>query len=72
MLVQVRTFLRGRAGASLEDIARHLGVTPAVASDLCAMWIAKGRVERVPAGAGCAGCDRCAARELAWYRWTGE
>jgi len=69
MLTDVRAYLRQRQLASLSEIALHLRVTPEVARELCALWIRKGRVERIDCAGGCANCQLCQGPPAEYYRW---
>lgn len=69
MLTAVRTYLRARPFASVQDLALHLQVSPEVARDLCQRWISKGRIERVDCSPGCANCQLCQGTATELYRW---
>ncbi|EIC19863.1 FeoC-like transcriptional regulator [Thiorhodovibrio frisius] len=69
MLADVRAYLRERPLASLQDIALHLKVPPEVAQELCAVWVRKGRAERIDCASGCANCQLCQGPPAELYRW---
>ncbi len=70
ILAEVRDYLRSRGQASLAEIARHLGAHPDAVRAMLEVWIAKGRVRRVPAcGGSASGCRQCDPAQTEVYVW---
>jgi hypothetical protein len=72
MLSDLKRYLRQRPMASLADIALHLQVEPEVARAMLAVWIGKGRVQRIDDAPVCGGCDLCQTGTRELYQWVGN
>lgn len=70
ILADLRNYLRSQRQATLMDLAAHFDADPEAVRAMLALWINKGRVERLPlppaCGKTCALCDPSVAEV---YRW---
>ena len=69
-LTDIRTYLIENGGASLPDMARHLGTDAAVLRGMLDVWVRKGRVRIRPPEGTCDGCTACGIRCAEVYEWT--
>lgn len=72
-LTGVRDYMRERGNASLEEVALHFDASRDAARGALDLWMKKGKVRPLPAGASCSkagscGCS-CKAEEI--YEWLG-
>ena len=73
ILTRLADYLRQRRRASLADMALGIGITSSALEPMLATLERKGRVRRLPAGAGCGHtCSKCDPTVLAVYEWTGD
>ena len=70
----VRDYLKERGNASLSDVALHFDAGEDSVRAVLDLWIAKGKIRPLAAGASCSragscGCS-CKAEEI--YEWVGD
>lgn len=70
----VRDYLRERGSAPLSDIALHFDAGEDAVRAVLNLWVAKGRVRALAAGAGCskAGSCGCACKVEDIFEWIGD
>lgn len=70
----VRDYLRDRGSAPLTDVALHFDAGEDAVRAVLNLWIAKGKVLPLAAGAGCskAGSCGCACKVEEVFEWVGE
>ncbi|WP_370676086.1 FeoC-like transcriptional regulator [Pleomorphomonas sp. PLEO] len=70
----VRDYLRERGRAPLTDVALHFDAGEDAVRAALGLWIAKGKVRALAAGAGCskAGTCGCACKVEEIFEWVGE
>lgn len=70
ILADLKRYLMERRQATLSDMAVHFAAEPEAVRAMLSVWIAKGRVERVPVPASCGtSCTLCDPRGAEIYRW---
>ena len=70
ILTQVRDYLKQHRQAPLKDMALTFNMDQQALKPLIEHWIAKGKVEKMPAGTGCqGGCTSCAPETIEIYSW---
>lgn len=70
----VRDYLKERGSAPLSDVALHFDAGEDSVRAVLGLWIAKGRVRPLAAGAGCskaASCG-CACKVEEIFEWVGD
>jgi predicted ArsR family transcriptional regulator len=73
ILAELKSYLKERGQASLQDLGFHFGVEPDAVRSMLAVWIRKGKVERSFLSSDCGGnCNRCAPETTELYRWRGD
>lgn len=76
MLLELRDRLRRHGPQSVAELQAGVGMPEAVVRDMLDRWMAKGRVARLDAWAGCSRCarqGRCSASAdgcFELYRWV--
>jgi hypothetical protein len=73
-LTGVRDYLKERGNASLAEVAMHFDASEEAARGALDLWMKKGKVRPLPAGASCSkagscGCS-CKAEEI--FEWVGD
>lgn len=70
----VRDYLKERGNASLSDVAVHFDAGEESVRAVLDLWIAKGRVRPLAAGATCskAGSCGCACKAEEIFEWVGD
>lgn len=72
ILTELRDYLKQQGQAPLRDMAINFDMDPEALRPLLEQWMAKGRVEKLPAGTACqGGCSSCAPQTVEIYRWVG-
>ena len=70
----VRDYLKERGNASLSDVALHFDAGEDSVRAVLDLWVAKGKIRPLAAGAACSragSCGRsCKAEEI--YEWVGD
>jgi hypothetical protein len=70
ILSDLRRYLQAHRQATLMDLAVHFDADPEAVRAMLALWISKGRVERVPLPPACgATCTLCDPGLAEVYRW---
>ncbi len=70
ILSELRDYLQSHRRAALSDLAIRFDSDPEALRGMLAKWIAKGRVERLPAGTACgSACCRCDPHTTEIYAW---
>jgi hypothetical protein len=70
ILSEIRDYLRTHRRAALSDMALRFDTDPDALRGMLDKWIAKGRVEKLPAGTPCeSGCCRCDPNQTEIYQW---
>lgn len=70
ILSDLRRYLQAHRQATLMDLAVHFDADPAAVRAMLALWISKGRVERLPPPPACgASCTLCDPGLAEVYRW---
>jgi len=68
--IQLKTYLRARKTAPLQDMALHFRTDIETVRPLLAIWINKGKVRQRPGTTGgCKGCGRCPPATIEIYEW---
>jgi hypothetical protein len=71
ILSDLNRYLEEHRQATLADLAVHFGAEPEAVRGMLSIWIAKGRVERVPVPPGCGtSCTLCDPGGAEIYRWV--
>jgi hypothetical protein len=70
----VRDYLKERGSVPLSDVALHFDASEDSIRAVLDLWIAKGRVRPLAAGAGCskAGSCGCACKVEEIFEWVGD
>lgn len=72
ILSDIREYLQVRQRAALSDMALRFNTEPDALRGMLDKWVAKGRVVRLPSGAGCGGgCCKCDPNTTEVYEWKG-
>jgi hypothetical protein len=70
ILSEVRDYLRVHRRAALADMALHFRTDPDALRGMLNKLVAKGRVEKLPAGTACGGgCCHCDPDTTEIYQW---
>ena len=70
ILSDLRRYLQAHRQATLMDLATHFDADPEAVRAMLALWISKGRVERLPLPPACgASCTLCDPGLAEIYRW---
>lgn len=72
ILSELRDYLQVHRRAALVDMAQRFDTDPDALRGMLAIWVAKGRVERLPQGTLCgSGCCKCDPASTEIYQWKG-
>ncbi len=70
ILSELKQYLRQRGQVTLADVMHHFDVDENVARDMLAVWMHKGKVQRLQAGASCgSSCSQCDPMATEIYVW---
>ena len=70
ILSDLRGYLQTHRRAALSDMAARFDTDPDALRGMLAKWIAKGRVEKLPAGTPCGStCCHCDPFSIEIYEW---
>ena len=72
ILKDISHYIKERGQAPLRDIALHFRIDEEVARDMVQTLITKGRVEIMPAGTSCNGCQQCPPETVEIFSWISE
>lgn len=73
MLTEIRRLLRANGPTSLAELALRLGSQPEAVRAMLEVWMAKGRVARLPVPGGCGSdCRACAVEQVEVYVWADD
>jgi hypothetical protein len=73
ILSDVKAYLQARGQATLSDMMIHFDTDADALRPMLAVWLRKGRVERLSASPDCgSNCNLCAPEATEIYRWKGE
>ncbi len=71
ILSEIRDYLRLNRRAALIDMAHRFDANPDALRGMLQKWIAKGQVEKLPAGTECGGgCNKCDPMSTEIYQWV--
>jgi len=70
ILTELKAYLQQRGQVTLADVVNHFDVDADVARDMLQVWINKGKVQRLQAGASCGvSCTQCEPMTTEIYVW---
>lgn len=73
ILADLRNYLQARPGATLAELARHFGADAETLRGMLALWIRKGKVQKLLASSSCGSrCTQCDPASVEIYQWTAE
>ncbi len=72
ILTQVRDYIKQRGEAPLRDMSLAFGMEQDALRPIVEQWIARGKVEKLPQGSTCGGCNSCEPVTIELYRWIGD
>lgn len=73
ILADLRDYLQASPGATLAELAGHFGTDGEALRGMLALWVRKGKVEKILPSSGCgSGCTQCPLPSVEMYRWKGD
>ncbi|WP_456376761.1 FeoC-like transcriptional regulator [Thiolapillus sp.] len=70
ILSELKQYLQQRRQVTLADVVNHFDVDENVARDMLAVWMNKGKVQRLQAAASCgSSCSQCEPLTTEVYVW---
>ncbi|MGV6859988.1 MAG: FeoC-like transcriptional regulator [bacterium] len=70
ILREISNYIKERDQAPLRDLALHFRLEESVARDMVQKLIDKGRVEPLPTGTSCSGCNHCPPESVEIFKWV--
>ncbi len=70
ILRQLEDLLRQHEVIALKELSEWLEAEPDAVRGMLAHLQARGKVEKLPAGTPCQGCDHCPPSQIELWRWV--